>query len=144
MPAGCPDFYPSSCPDNRGKLYDSNNSLTWVPKSTYDLGLEQNLNMDSSGEFGFDTVTLGWAGSGGPTYSHAVVAEYADPRYWIGMFGLKPLPTNFSDMASPQLSYMQYLKNSSQIPSTSYGYTAGNQYRTNRFCLCVMETLTVY
>jgi len=129
MPAGCPDFYPSSCPDDRGKLFDSNNSLTWVPKSTYDLGLEQNLDLDSSGEFGSDTVTLGWAGSGGPTYSHAVVAEYADPRYWIGMFGLKPLPTNFSDMASPQLSFMQYLKNSSQIPSTSYGYTAGNQYR---------------
>lgn len=100
-----------------------------VAESTYDLGLEQNLGMDSSGAYGFDTVTLGWSGSGGPTFSHTVVSAYADTLYFIGFFGLQPIPTNFTDFSNPQLSYMQYLKNQSLIPSTSYAYTAGNKYR---------------
>ena len=45
------------------------------------------------------------------------------------MFGLGPLPTNFSGFDQPQPSYMSTLKNQSLIPSLSFGYSAGASYR---------------
>lgn len=47
----------------------------------------------------------------------------------LGVFGLGPIPTNFSDFNDPQPSYMYSIKNQSLIPSLSYGYTAGAPYR---------------
>ena len=93
------------------------------------MGLEDNLGLDTSGVFGYDSVTLGWQGSGGPTDNHTVISTYADPTYWIGQFGLKPIPTNFTIFTNPQPSFMENMRNWSIIPSQSYGYTAGNQYR---------------
>jgi hypothetical protein len=87
--------------------------------------------MDSSGNFGYDTITLGWQGSGGPTISHAVVANIADSKYWLGEFGLNPRSTNFSIYSDPQPSALDKLYQNNSIPSRSWGYTAGNQYRLN-------------
>ena len=94
--------------------------------------MEQNLGLDTSGIFGYDTVTLGLTNGGGPTSKHTVVANIADFTYWLGLFGLRPAPTNFTTLVNPQPSFMELLKNQSQIPSLSYGYTAGNQYRRCR------------
>jgi hypothetical protein len=47
----------------------------------------------------------------------------------LGVFGLGPKPTNFSDFNEPQPSYMWSLKNQSLIPSLSFGYSAGAPYR---------------
>ncbi|KAL9080718.1 MAG: hypothetical protein Q9157_000605 [Trypethelium eluteriae] len=129
--AGCVTGGPSDCADFRGNLFDSNQSLTWVPNSVYNLGIEDNLGLDSNANFGFDTVTLGWQGSGGPTIQHAIVTESAAYIYMLGLLGLNPQPTNFTTFNDPQPSFLQQLNDSNQIPTMGYGYTAGAQYRNN-------------
>lgn len=128
---GCPKDAPANCQDSRGGTFNPNNSLTWVPNSIYQLGVEENLEFSVFGDFGFDTVTLGWQGSGGPTVEHSIVAGIADTAFsWMGVLGLNPRPTNFSGIPnSPQVSFVQALKNQNSIPSLSWSYTAGAQYR---------------
>jgi len=62
------------------------------------------------------------------------VVNMADYNWWFGLFGTKPLPTNFTDLNDPQPSYMQQLYNKNMTPSLAYSYTAGNQYRKFRDC----------
>ncbi|RMZ14259.1 hypothetical protein D0864_00238 [Hortaea werneckii] len=129
---GCPPDYVTDCEDSRGFLFLSNESLTWVPNSIFSFDLEQNLGMDTTGNAGFDTVTLDWQGSGGPTVDHSTVFSIATSIYWLGEFGLSPWPTNFTTFVDPQPSFMTQLKTNNTIPSISYGYTAGNQYRLDK------------
>lgn len=129
---GCPDFYPDSCPDDRGFLYNKNDSLTYISVSIYDTEIESNLGLGTSGYGGYEDLELGWQGSNGPAIDHMPLFDIADPNYWIGIFGLNPLPTNFSTFNNPQPSFMQTLYNQSMIPSLLYGYTAGNRYRFNK------------
>ncbi|KAI9714470.1 MAG: hypothetical protein M1820_000431 [Bogoriella megaspora] len=128
---GCVTGGPDACADTRGGLFNSNQSLTWVANSVYNLGIEDNLGLDTNSNFGFDNVTLGWQGSGGPTTSHTIVAESADYTYMLGLLGLNPLPSNFSNFNDPQPSFLTQLRNNSLIPMLGYGYTAGAQYRNN-------------
>ncbi|KAF4554966.1 Eukaryotic aspartyl protease-like protein 1 [Elsinoe fawcettii] len=130
-PRGCPASYPDTCPDERGALYNFNDSSTWRSRSIFQLGLNQNLGYDATGAFGFDKVTLAWQGSGGPTDDNAIVASYQGSQYWLGIFGLKPQATNFTTLNEPQTSFMNRLRDRNLIPSLSYGYTAGNRYRMN-------------
>ena len=120
---------PPNCGALRGSLFDVNASSTWSFNNYYELVLESNLGYNASGEFGFDTVGIGWQGSGGPILEHQVVAGIATEDFWLGSFGLTPRPTNFSDFNNPQPSFMETLKNKSLIPSLSWAYTAGAQYR---------------
>ncbi|KAK5136542.1 hypothetical protein LTR08_002886 [Meristemomyces frigidus] len=129
--AGCPANYVDDCDTSRGGIFNST-SLSWVANSIYGFGLEDNLGMDTSGNAGWDTATLDWQGSGGPTYSHSTIFIIADSQYWLGQFGLNPRPTNFSNFVDPQISFLQALKSNNTIPSLSYGYTAGNQYGVNK------------
>lgn len=129
---GCPAGYVDDCESSRGFIFLTNESLTWVPNSIFDFELEDNIGLDTQGNAGFDTVTLGWQGSGGPTVDHATVFTIADSKYWLGEFGLNPYPTNFTTLNDPQPSYMTQLKNNNTIASVSYGYTAGNQYRFDK------------
>ncbi|KAF2220413.1 aspartic peptidase domain-containing protein, partial [Elsinoe ampelina] len=130
-PRGCPASYPDQCPDQRGALFTSNDSSTWKGRDVFQLGLNQNLGYTASGSFGFDKLTLGWSGSGGPTDDNAIIAWYIGTTYWLGIFGLKPQATNFTDINNPQTSFMSRLKDRNLIPSLSYAYTAGNRYRLN-------------
>lgn len=130
-PEGCPSYYPTSCNDDRGKIFLSNESLTWIANSIFDIGIEKNLGLDVNGDTGFDTVTLGWQGSGGPTVNHSIVQTIKSASYWLGVFGVNPRPTNFTTYVDPQPSFMQQLVNFDMIPSLSYAYTAGNRYRFN-------------
>ncbi|KAF2438355.1 acid protease [Karstenula rhodostoma CBS 690.94] len=131
---GCPSDAPNNCADSRGGIFNNNNSLTWIPNSIFELGVEENLDYDVFGDFGFDTVTLGWQGSNGPSVEHSVVAGIADTTFtWLGVLGLNPRPTNFSTFPnSPQPSLIQLLKDQNSIPSLSWAYTAGAPYRLNK------------
>ncbi|KAF9736913.1 hypothetical protein PMIN06_010682 [Paraphaeosphaeria minitans] len=131
---GCPRDAPSNCADSRGGTFNKNSSLTWIPNSIFELGVEENLDYDVFGDFGFDTVTLGWQGSNGPSVEHSVVAGIADTTLtWLGVLGLNPRPTNFSTFPnSPQPSLVQLLKTQNSIPSLSWAYTAGAPYRLNK------------
>ncbi|TKA74751.1 hypothetical protein B0A49_02254 [Cryomyces minteri] len=129
---GCPDGSPANCQALRGSFFNSNQSLTWVPNSIFGTSLEVNLGMEINGQFGFDTLTLGWQGDNGPTLEHSIVAGIAADTYWLGLFGLNPRPTNFTTFNNPQVSYMQQLKNTNKIPSVSWSYTAGAPYRFSK------------
>lgn len=120
-----------SCADSRGALFLSNESLTYLKNSIFNLGFNVNLGLDEGANAGFDTITLGWQGSGGPTVEHSTVFNFNLQTYWLGIFGLNPAPSNFTTFTDPQPSFMQQLVNNNTIPSLTYGYTAGNQYRLN-------------
>lgn len=119
-----------------------NESLTWIPNSIYDIGAGKPWGNDFNAWQGWDTVTLGWKGAGGPTVEHVVIFNVnpATP-YWLGVFGLSPYPTNFTNYQNPQSSYLNALATNHTIPSMTYGYTAGNQYRLNN--LKVYGSLTL-
>jgi hypothetical protein len=57
------------------------------------------------------------------------MATIATKSFFMGLFGLTPRSKNFTSFNNPIPSLMQSLQNESQIPSLSWGYTAGNQYR---------------
>lgn len=141
---GCISSDPSTCAISRGGIFHPNESTTWVAnnvtsKGFLTLGLELNLGYIGNGEYGYDTVALGWQGSGGPSLDQQIVAGIATKEFYLGTFGLDPRPSNFSDFDDPTSSYLSNLKQRSLIPSLTWGYTAGNQYRLNK----VLGSLTL-
>ena len=138
LPAGCA-VGDSNCLDNRGSTFNYNQSSTWSQHGFYQLGTEQSLNISVQAVFGNDTLGLGVQGSGGPTLQDQIVAAYTSQELYLGMFGVNPASTNFTaqDQGSP--SYLSALKNQSSIPSLSFGYTAGAQYRLKQ----VLGSLTL-
>lgn len=119
--------------------FNISQSTTWEEIGWYSLRIEQNLNLGSNGHFGYDTVSLGYEGEGGSTLKNTTVGTIATNDFWLGIFGLHPRPTNFSSFDEPSPSYMTLLKEQSYIPSLSYGYTAGAQYRFTK----VLSSLTL-
>lgn len=94
------------------------------------MGIELNLDLSDIGTYGLDTVALGFGGSiGGPSLDSQVVVGIETYSYYVGMFGLGPQPTNFTDFSDPHPSFLSTLKSKNLIPSLSWGYTAGASYR---------------
>lgn len=134
VPQGCTSTDPSGCVSSRGGQFDATHSTTWTKNNatsngTFNLGVEANLGYYGSGEYGFDTVALGWQASGDPSLAQQIVAGITTKEFYLGMFGLDPRPTNFSDFDPPKPSFLETLWQKSMIPSLSWSYTAGNQYR---------------
>lgn len=138
-PKGCPNDFVQNCGDKRGYLFYPNQSLTWISNSIFSTSIEANLGLDTTAPAGYDQVTLGWQGSDVLIQDHSVVFNVYDQRYWLGLFGLNPQPTNFTNLNDPQKSFMQKLYESNTIPGLSYGYTAGNRYRFDK----VFGSLTI-
>lgn len=137
LPQGCTSKDPSNCKTSRGGVFRPDQSHTWVQNNistngTFSFGLESNLGYFSNAQYGYDTVTLGWQGSGGPSLQHQVVAGIATKDFYLGLFGVCPPPSNFTNFDTTFPSFMSGLKNKSLIPSVSYAYTSGNQYRLNK------------
>ena len=144
LPQGCTAADPANCVALRGGEFSPSQSSTWVlnngsSQGYFELALETNLGYSGNGEFGYDTVTMGWQGSGGPSLQQQVVAGIATKEFYLGIFGLAPQPSNFSNFDSPVPSYITNLKHQSVIPSLSWSYTAGNRYRFNK----VLGSLTL-
>ena len=144
LPQGCSAKDPSNCESSRGRVYHPEQSHTWnpnnlVPNGTFSFGLESNLGYNSNGEYGYDTLTLDWEGSGGPSLQHQIVAGIATKDFYMGLFGVNPRPSNFTNYDNAVPSFMSNLKNKSMIPSLTYGYTSGNQYRLNK----ILASLTL-
>lgn len=134
-PQGCEGSgIPANCSSTRGSIFNYTASTTWQDNGPWNLAIEDNLGTNyaaDEGEFGYETVGLGFQGSGGPSLNHTVTAALQTMDFYIGMLGLNPRPTNFTDLNDPQPSYLNLLYTNQQIPSLSYGYTAGAQYRQN-------------
>jgi hypothetical protein len=118
-----------ACRDARGWTFDSNASSTWDYNGFYQLWIEQNLDLAGNGQYGWDTVGLGLPGEEGPTLTNTTVGTIISSDFWLGHFGVNPKPTNFTNFTNPSPSYMSLLFEQRQIPSVSFGYTAGAQYR---------------
>lgn len=127
---GCIASDPPSCPDDRGRTFKKNASSTWQRKGLYSLGAELNLGytFSNAGEYGFDTLALGYRGSGGPSLEGQVIAGIATKDFYLGSIGLTPQPINFTaEDTSPSL--LSNLRSGNLIPSLSFGYSAGAYYR---------------
>ena len=119
------------CITTRGNnLFNPNASSTWQNEGIYNLLFESQLNYTGNGQYGFDTVSLGFANQGeSVVLKNQTVAGIVQPDFWMGYMGINPQPTNFSDLSHPIPSFFQNLYTQGMIPSLSYSYTAGAPYR---------------
>ncbi|KAL7928368.1 acid protease [Trichoderma chlorosporum] len=132
LPEGCQIINVTNCANSRGNLFNTTASKTWKEIGLFNLGFEDSLGFTDNGEFGHDTVGLGYLGSGGPVVNNSVIAGVAGTEFYLGVLALNPRPTNFTDQNDPQQSFLQLLKNESAIPSLSYSYNVGAPYRLNK------------
>ena len=132
---GCTESDSDTCNDLRGNTFHINESATWLDQGFFQLSLrsERYLGYSGNANYGYDNVTLGWPGSGGPTLDHQVVSGFATKNFSIGNLGLSPYPINFTsfnftNFSPPFPSMLTTLRDDNRIPSLSYGYTAGAAY----------------
>ena len=119
-----------TCFDSRGRTFSHNESTSWRDNGFFQLWTERNLGLLGNGYYGWDTVTLGGMGEETATLKNTTVGTIISPNFWLGHFGINPKPTNFTAFTNPSPSYLSMLFEQKQIPSLSFGYTAGNRYRT--------------
>lgn len=135
LPLGCSPSDPPNCTVSRGGVFDPNISTSWVNNtdtgnSLFPLSLDSNLGYVNEGaQYGFDTVTLGEHGSGGPTLDKQAVAGLATKDFYLGLFGLYPEASSLPQSKGPLPDYVSMLNQSGLIPSLTWSYSAGNQYR---------------
>ena len=129
-PAGCATHPGTTCSESRGGLYNRSQSASWSEIGNFSLGLGKNFGYDIlNATYGLDTVSLGIDNvTGGPTLPSQVVAALAPEFYYLGLFGLNPQPTNWTNFENPRTSYLMTLKQEGMIPSLSWAYTVGAQY----------------
>lgn len=130
IPPGClsASSY-SSCASSRGGIFNSSRSSTWTTQGLYDTYIEQNLGYVNNAAYGYDNITLAGNGENGLTIKNGTVAGVALDLFYLGLFGLNPKGTNFTDLNDPFPSAMTQLKTNRKIPSVSFGFTAGAYYR---------------
>lgn len=135
---GCTSNDGSKCANARGNLFNQNISSTWDDHGLFELGVELNLDYNNfdNGDYGLDTLALGYTGSGGLSLDQQVVAGIATKDFYLGSLGLAPWPVNFT-LRESSPSYLSNLKNQSKIPSLSFGYSAGAAYRKNPAGDCI-------
>lgn len=117
------------CAEARGDTFTYNTSSTWDMVGLYKLWIEENLGRFGNANYGYDTVSLGYQGEGGPTLKNQTVGALATNAFYFGHFGINPKSTNFTNFTHASPSYMTSLKDQGLIPSVSWGYTAGVPYR---------------
>ncbi|KAK4249860.1 aspartic peptidase domain-containing protein [Corynascus novoguineensis] len=124
---------PPDCAVSRGNLFDHNQSSTWHDVGLYGInqngvGLEANLGYERRVQFGFESFAIGLTGPGLDNQTVGGIAT-AEPFY-LGIFGINPQPLNFSTLGNHSTSsFFTTLKEKKKIPSLSWSYTAGAQYR---------------
>lgn len=155
LPEGCSLCIPSGCPQKRGGIFYPNRSSTWYEfdplifvleltkyfcrsqntlanNGVFLLPIDNNSGVRGTGTYGYDSVALSYLGSGVPVLDNQVVGGITIKEFHTGFFGINPVATNFSVGTGLVPSYMSSLKSEGFIPSLSYGYTAGNQYRLGK------------
>ena len=132
VPQACNSTLPATCPYDRGGLLNKNSSSTWKDAGLYSLSIEQNLGNRATGDFGWDNITFGLPGSqaGNIALPNQLVAGIVNKDFFLANWGIRPDETNLTTMNNRYPSVIENLKNSSYIPSKSWGYTAGAYYRS--------------
>lgn len=125
LPDGCVNG-DTICPSARGGIFNNGSSTSWKFESTVLLFQDPSLRA----LLGNDTLTLGVAGNTGPSLTNQVIFGIADDRkYYLGMLGLSQVSTSLAKGETGQPSFITSLRDQHIIPSLSFGYTAGAQYR---------------
>jgi len=125
----------ADCAEDRGGVFDSANSPTWMQtnkdavNNQFFLGLDQSFGYDGVGQYGFDTVGLGYEPSQGPTLPNQIVSEIVTNTFWFGILGLSFQPTNFTTYTNQNVSFAETLFANGSIASRTWSYTAGAAYR---------------
>jgi Eukaryotic aspartyl protease len=134
LPEGCLETDSRKCPQQRGGLFNYNDSSTWDAVDLYELPLQAESSLGYSGNslVGFDEITLGWSGSGGPSLNKTVVTGIATKDFFLGQLGLTSRPVNISGYDDRYSSPLSSLFQAGEIPSLSWSYTAGAPYRQNK------------
>lgn len=124
---------PPGCAQARGGLFSTNSSTTWQDKGIYGLGIELYLNdyndNYATGDFGFDAMGLGLAGSSDVRFNSQAIAALATKDFYLGYLGVNDHRTNFTIFEDEDVSFLDSMKASGYIPSLSYAYSAGAKYR---------------
>lgn len=134
IPQGCPPNA-LNCSDARGGIFDSDGSRTWSYKtgiyntSIFQITTEINLQLNNAAVYGFDTVQIGSPGIDNATVDHQVVAGIVTQDFYLGSLGLHNRQILFNGDQQGLPSFISLLSSSKQIPSLSYGFTAGASYR---------------
>ncbi|KAL9584643.1 MAG: hypothetical protein Q9203_004584 [Teloschistes exilis] len=113
-----------------------NKSSSWQDQGLYELDQEKNLGFNGNGDFGLDSLTLAYPGSGTGhiTIDNQILATIATKDFYLAAWGIAPRPTNLttsaaseggSTFANSHQSLLSTLKQENRIPSLFYGYTAG-------------------
>ena len=120
-----------TCSLSRGNLFSPNDSTTWQKDGIYSLSVEENLGYTYGGEYGSDMLTLNYPGPGALGVDRQVLAGIIPKDFYVAAWGIAPKPTNLSGDNSTTFyqSLLSSLKKMGQVPSLSYGYTAGAYYR---------------
>ena len=92
------------------------------------MGLESKLGYADDALYGADNVGLMIQNSGGPTLGDQLVGAVRKMPFFVGLFGLSPEASNFTNFDHPHRSYLTTLRDERQIPSLSYAYNAGAYY----------------
>lgn len=124
---------PPGCAASRGALFNMSASSTWDNVGLYGInqngvGLEANLGYSQKAQFGFESLAVGLQA---PSLSNQTVAGFVTSEpFYMGIFGLNNQPVNFSSLGNSSApSFVTTLKDQNKIPSLSWSYTAGAQYR---------------
>lgn len=139
LPEGCTkeamDPVIANCANSRGGTFSMNSSETWDDQGFFGInengvGFEADLGYSQNAEYGLETVGLGYA-SDGPTLKNQTVAGFATTSpFYLGTFGLGTDSVNFTTIGnSSSLTFFSALRSYKMIPSLSWSYTAGANYR---------------
>jgi Eukaryotic aspartyl protease len=130
LPLACSESSVKSCGSDRGAMFATNRSSTWEKRGRFYLPLEPEhyLPFSGAGDFGFDTVTLDGPDNGTTSLQHQVIAGYITEDFYIGALGLSPEPFYIANYSDQYPSLLGTLKANDEIPSNTYGYTAGAPY----------------
>jgi hypothetical protein len=104
-------------------------SKTYSAMTFFGLDLETRLGSNATALFATDHVGLMLPNSGGPVLADQAVGLIKDDKsFFLGLLGLSPQATNFTNYDHPVPSYLSALKAEGYIPSRSFAYTAGAYY----------------
>jgi hypothetical protein len=134
--SGCPTDWvggSSACEYSRGHLYDHKSSGTYTPMNMYglaEMAAMKNYGFDNEViKMSIDTVALSYPQSGGQKVGKNYIWEFWSFNYTLqGLVGFHQQPVNLTDLGghgNGHPSFIQTLRNRNDIPSLSYGYTAG-------------------
>jgi hypothetical protein len=118
----------SICHVARGGVYTWSASKSWTSLGAYQLGLSW-LGIGGNGDYGLETIALTNTIGGVSTVAvdNALIAGINVTGFYQGLLGIGATSGNFSNkIANPYIS--QLASTYGQIPSHSYGFTAGAYY----------------